>query len=172
MGVAEMWYPPIYCTSCVLFQTREFGQGIPFCASGNCEASPTGVKRVGMMSVIAFSEAAWSVSDLQTWFPSKMQTRNGKDIPARVLFLDTSVQVKSRGDFDFSCPMGCEDSHPEHGAQGDGTFTFQVWTEQRSELMQKLSFELKLWGCWYPIKGRFEGHTQSVCTTVLEGKTV
>ena len=176
MGVTLMRYLPIYCTSYVLFWTWEFNQGIPFCAFGNCKASPAIVKCVGIMSIIAFSEVAESVHNLQTLSPSERWTRKGKEIPAWVLLLDSSRSGEEQEETLISPgPMGCGGSHSsqlEHGAQGNGTFQFQVWTEQRSELMQKSSLELKLWGCWCPIKGQLEGCMQSVCTTILQGKTV
>lgn len=127
MCVTQLRYLPIYCTSCVSFWTWEFNQGIPFCAFGNCEASPTIVKCMGIMLIIAFSEAAWSVSNSQTWSPSKIQRRKGKEIPTWVLFLDTSVQVKSRGSFDFSCPRGARGFPPvPAGARGSGQWHVQV----------------------------------------------
>lgn len=151
MCVTQMRYLPIYCTSCISFWTWEFNQGIPFCAFGNCEASPTIVKCMGIMWIIAFSEAAWSVSNWQTWSPSKIRRRQGKEIPIGFCFLTPQFRRRAGEALISPAPMGCGDSHPsqlEHGAQGGGTFKFQVWTEQCRELMQKSSLEWKLWGCW------------------------
>lgn len=109
---------------------------------------------------MAFSEVAQSIYNLQTLPPSEIWTREGKEIPAWVLFLDTSSCGEKQGETLISpAPMGCRDSHPsqlEHRAQGDGIFKFQVRTKQCSVLMQKSNLELKVWGCRCPTKANLK----------------